>query len=362
VVRWTLTSRYAAKIGSRQEEQVEGEEPTLGLELSQGIKAWTGDIDTSWKGWICDGDGETSWKVDNFTSEDPDFRQHDYFLRLSDGEKCIWEGFVPLVPTDKGPRWRRSHEYMCYTPAAFDLGTLWEEEGFHWYKEVRDIFESHPAFQTYQKLNRTNQRQAVIDQAAEAADLLKGLDNLMSFILENKCFTFVAVERDLPLTRQFIPKVFVTTKGITPCRSIFDPFWFMNDRRVFPAIEDIRTILMTRFLPESFIFKFHLHDDYGDLHDDYGDISTWGSSSTWSSSEEEEEEEQIKKSNEIPTSIYLNHDDDIEIVAPKRALTFWYKERVSKRAKKKLGRKNRKKQEPHKKNTRRQTKRGELIA
>ena len=55
-----------------------------------------------------------------------DRRQHEYFLRLSDGENCIWEEFAPLVPMD----------YRCH-PYSLDLGTIWEDKGFDWYQEVR---------------------------------------------------------------------------------------------------------------------------------------------------------------------------------------------------------------------------------
>jgi hypothetical protein len=39
VVRWTLTSRYAAKIESRHEEQLKRDEAIPGPTLSQGVKA-----------------------------------------------------------------------------------------------------------------------------------------------------------------------------------------------------------------------------------------------------------------------------------------------------------------------------------
>jgi hypothetical protein len=138
----------------------------------------------------------------------------------------------------------------------------------------------------------------------------------MSCVFENKCFTFVAVERDLPLTRQFIPKVFVTTTGITPCRSIFDPFWFMNDRGVFEKISDNRSILITRFLPESFIFKFQIQNEY-----DYDyDAFAWLDDIYYAWLDEKEEEERIKKVNEILPIYPTRDDDDSEIVVPKRAL------------------------------------------
>ena len=329
VVRWTLTSRYAAKIeSSRCEEQ--------GLELSEGVNAWV---------------------ADRPTSEDPDRYQHDYFLRLSDGDKCIWEGFAPIVPIQ---------DY--FHPYGLDLGTLWEEEGFDWYKEVRKTCERDPAFQTAQKLNgRNREGNSIMNQTVDREALRRELYHLMGFLFENKCFTFVAVERDLPLTCQFIPKVLVTTKGIDRF-SYGSTLCYMTEQEVEPTENyEYTSRLMTCCIPESFIFTFYQDYDYN--FESYGDAYPTRLDDHMNRLEEESqglsqyqqgEEEQVKKSDEI--SINQSHDDDDDVVLPKRALTVWYKQR----AKNKLARKNsdmrRKRQEPHKKNMRRQTERGELIA
>jgi hypothetical protein len=222
VVRWTLTSRYAAKIESSHREK-------KGPALSQGVDAL---------------------EADRPTSQDPDCHQHDYFLRLSDGKKCIWEGFAPLVPMD-------DH----YPPYGLDLGTLWEEEGFDWYKEVRKICESDLAYLTDQKLNRTNRE----------GKLWRDLQDLMFCLFKNKRFTFVAVERDLPLTRQFIPKVLVTTKGSDCWDNGYSLCYIdMTKQRVEPARNyEYTNILTTCCHLESFIFNFHLDYEYN--YESYGD-------------------------------------------------------------------------------------------
>jgi hypothetical protein len=99
-----------------------------------------------------------------------------------------------LVPTDKG--W--SHEWWCRYQHGLDLGTLWEEEGFDWCKEARNMFENHPAFQTCQKINKTKRKGNLTrDQTVDGVELLRDLCKLMCCIFENKCFTFVAVDRDI---------------------------------------------------------------------------------------------------------------------------------------------------------------------
>jgi hypothetical protein len=141
VVRWTLTSRYAAKIESRRKEQWERGETFPGPDLSQGVNAW--DCDT----FEDPGHGHRRLSGVNCDSKVPDLRQHDFFLRLSDGEKCIWEGFAPLVVKPCSNHWGRHNPQQH----DFDLGIKFNEEGFDWYKGVMEIFESHPAFQDYQK-------------------------------------------------------------------------------------------------------------------------------------------------------------------------------------------------------------------
>ena len=350
VVRWTLTSRYAAKIESSQCEE-KGPAAAGPLTLSQGVNAW---------------------EADTFKDPDPHRHQHDYFLRLSDGDKCIWEGFVPLVPFPDHYFYHfldhfQPHYQDHYHDYGLDLGTLWEEEGFDWYKEVRKTCERDPAFQTDQKLNGKNREgNSIVDQTVDREALSRDLYDLMGFLFKNKCFTFVAVERDLPLTGQFIPKVLVATKGIDRF-SYGSTLCYMTEQEVEPTENyEYTSRLMTCCIPESFIFTFYQDYDYN--FESYGDAYPTRLDDHMNRLEEESqglsqyqqgEEEQVKKSDEI--SINQSHDDDDDVVLPKRALTV-YKQR----AKNKLARKNsdmrRKRQEPHKKNMRRQTERGELIA
>jgi hypothetical protein len=248
---------------------------------------------------------------------------------------------------------------------GLDLGTLWEEEGFGWYKEVKNILESHPAFRTYQKINRLKrQGNSIMDQTVDnGVELSRDLDKLMCSVFENQRFTFVAVERERPW-RQFSPKVLVTTKGLAYGGSTRDPFCHMTEQCVDPTYYCYMTTLTTCFLPESFFFKF----DY-DLIQWEDDIFAQEEERIKQSNAQEEErikqsnaqeEERIEKSNAQEAE--QSHDDSEIVAPPKRALTVWYKDR----AKKKQARKNpgmrRKKQKPGKKNMRRETKRVELIA
>jgi hypothetical protein len=336
VVRWTLTSKYAAKIESDHVERLKRDEDSLGPELTLGVRAWDRD-----------------------TRLQP---SHDYFLRLSDGETCIWEGFVPMVPIDEWlcRGWWYRNQY------GLDLGTLWEEEGFGWYKEVKNILESHPAFRTYQKINRLKrQGNSIMDQTVDNdVELSRDLDKLMCSVFENQRFTFVAVERERSYWRQFSPKVLVTTKGLAYGGSTRDPFCHMTEQCVDPTYYCYMTTLTASFLPESFFFKF----DY-DLIQWEDDIFAQEEERIKQSNAQEEErieksnaqeEELIEKSNAQEAE--QSHDDSEIVAPPKRALTVWYKDR----AKKKQARKNpgmrRKKQKPGKKNMRRETKRVELIA
>jgi hypothetical protein len=151
------------------------------------------------------------------------------------------------------------------------------------------------------------------------------------------------------LTCQFVPKVLVTTKGITFGGVDVDPFCHMIEQRVDPAKFDCAT-LTACCLPESFFFKFDQEMPTYDCN--CGNCRHEDAFLRGSYQEEErikksnaQEEERIKKSD----ATHQSHDDS-KIVAPKRALTVWHKDRAKKNQAQKDPGMRRKKQKPHKKN------------
>ena len=182
-----------------------------------------------------------------------------------------------------------------------------------------------------------------MDQTVDRADLLRDLYDLMCCLFKSKCFTFVVVERDLPLTRHFDPKIWVTTEGIT-CRSNgFEPFVLhMTEQRVWPASVYDTNRLTTCCHHELIIFKFDQDYEY-----DYGYDNTCGLD-LWTVWGELPAGGRVDQKEWLKTYLAESWRWERNCGAPKRALAARYKEC----AKKQLAWKNpdtrRKKQEPHK--------------
>jgi hypothetical protein len=220
MIRWTIASNYA----SRNEEEINKKE-TSGPNLTEGLQAL--------------------WNYNQF---------HDYFFRLSDGEKCMWEGFVPFTPVDK----RLSSRLQSN---GLDVGAVWDEEGFDWYKQLRKNLESHPGYtRFYDRANLSTDWLRCFELNATSAEERELMDDLryrMRALLQNKTFTFVAVER---IHHKFVPTILMATTEEVSTSYVY-PYLSLTEKVINPVMGNFDS-LKTCFLLDSFTFFFDFQRDF----------------------------------------------------------------------------------------------------